>query len=372
VQELPRGALANGATPPPWTSVARSTAESVVEERGKEVLGLEGPNRYFKNKLGGLGQYYFGPLRDLGVLDYTSEGGGTIPGYDKKKGSALADVFATNLPEDDFFRLLDASEIHWSELDALAEFCPCRLRDREAERSLLIDLFFARSDAYHSPESSSRRTTLALILDLVSRSTPVKGRGLEDVFRAATYTRSLHDGTLWEVHSSLVTAQHGWATYEQNELLSLALQALFAGLLGAINRDRSGRLLNAAAAGDVCVALLPSSGGFRERSVADVVSELQSSLPAISAWNNPEHELQRGWKILKLGTDDAALEPLVDQGLRILLSLLARGIDDNPYARFEFEPDYGTALRGDMAHRRGQVSNFRLFSDPSVQPRTAG
>ena len=39
-QELPRGALANGATPLPWTSVARSTAESAVEERGKEVLGL--------------------------------------------------------------------------------------------------------------------------------------------------------------------------------------------------------------------------------------------------------------------------------------------------------------------------------------------
>jgi hypothetical protein len=27
-----------------------------------EYAALEGPNRYFKNKLGGLGQYYFGPL----------------------------------------------------------------------------------------------------------------------------------------------------------------------------------------------------------------------------------------------------------------------------------------------------------------------
>src|SRR4051794_38835816 len=30
-----------------------------------DYAALEGPNRYFKNKLGGLGQYYFGPLRAL-------------------------------------------------------------------------------------------------------------------------------------------------------------------------------------------------------------------------------------------------------------------------------------------------------------------
>lgn len=34
----------------------------------EEHAALEGSNRYFLNKLGGLGQYYFGPLRDLRVL----------------------------------------------------------------------------------------------------------------------------------------------------------------------------------------------------------------------------------------------------------------------------------------------------------------
>ena len=41
-----------------------------------EYAALEGPNRYFKNKLGGLGQYYFGPLRDLRVLDHSPAGAG--------------------------------------------------------------------------------------------------------------------------------------------------------------------------------------------------------------------------------------------------------------------------------------------------------
>jgi hypothetical protein len=72
-------------------SLLRIAADASIIDL-EDYAGLEGPNRYFKNKPGGLGQYYFGPLRDLGVLDYTSEGGGTIPGYDKKKGSALADT----------------------------------------------------------------------------------------------------------------------------------------------------------------------------------------------------------------------------------------------------------------------------------------
>ena len=35
---------------------------------------FEGSKRYFLNKLGGLGQYHFGPLRDLLVLDHGPEG----------------------------------------------------------------------------------------------------------------------------------------------------------------------------------------------------------------------------------------------------------------------------------------------------------
>ena len=31
---------------------------------------------------------------------------------------------------------------------------------------------------------------------------------------------------------------------------------------------------------------------------------------------------------------------LVEEGVQVLLSLLARGLDENPYAEFEFEPDH--------------------------------
>jgi hypothetical protein len=305
-----------------------------------DYADLEGPKRYFMNKLGGLGQYYFGPLRDLQVLDYTSEQDGGLPGYDKVRGSSLSDAFGAGVPEYEFFTLLEKSKIRWADLDALVDFCPCSLRKRHAERKLLLDLFLARSESYRSPESDNRRASIALALDLIGRNSKLEGYNFENVFRASAYTTTLPNGVSWHVHPSLVKVQRGWAIYEQNELLSLSLQALFAAVLGAIESDRSGRLENAAAAGDICIGLLPASTRFRRRRVADVVAELQSSLPAMSAWQNDAHEIQRGWKILELSTEDGALKPLAEEGVYLLLSLLARGLDDNPYAEFDFDPDH--------------------------------
>ena len=153
-----------------------------------EHAALEGANRYFLNKLGGLGQYYFGPLRDLRVLDYASQGEGAMPGYDKVRGADLADAFGAGVPQDDFFRLMERSRIGWADLDGLKDFCPCALRRRKAEQTLLLDLFFARTEAYRSPEAGNRRTSLALVLDLLSRVSPLEGYTPESVFRAAAYT----------------------------------------------------------------------------------------------------------------------------------------------------------------------------------------
>lgn len=305
-----------------------------------EYAGLEGPKRYFKNRLGGLGQYYFGPLRDLQVLDYTSDQDGGLPGYDKTRGSLLADAFGAGVPQDDFFRLLEKKKFRWADLDALADFCPCGLRNSKAEHALLLDLFLARSEFYRSPESDNRRNSLLLALDLVGRSTKLDGYSIESVFRASVYTSALANGAPWDVHPSLRNVQRGWSVYEQNELLSLALQALFAAVLAAIERDRSGRLENAAAAGDICARLLPSSSRSRKRRVTEVVAELQSTLPDLNAWQKDYHEMQRGWKILELGIEDTALASLVQEGIYLLLSLKARGLNDNPYKEFDFEPDH--------------------------------
>ena len=300
-----------------------------------DYAGLEGPSRYFKNRLGGLGQYYIGPLRDLRVLDYTSKQNRSLPGYDKVRGTALAEAFGRGVPEDAFFRELERARMRWSDLDDLKDFCPCHLRYREPERAQLLDLFFARSDPYQSPESTNRRASLALILDLVDRVERSDGYDLERVLCASAYSRALPDGRPWDVHPSLARVQSGWATYERNELLSLSLQALFAAILRAVERDRSGRLQSTAAAGDVCAGLLPSASEFRKRRLSEVVTELRASLPPLGVWQNEFHEIQRAWRILEAGVQDDTLPVLVEEGIQVLLSLLARGIDEDPYAEFE-------------------------------------
>ena len=53
--------------------------------------------------------------------------------------------------------------------------------------------------------------------------------------------------------------------------------------------------------------------------------------------------MQRGWRILDTGLDDAGLTRLVEEAVDILLSLLARGLDESPYAEFDFEPEHFAA-----------------------------
>jgi hypothetical protein len=144
-----------------------------IDEAGDIVLdeyaALDGPNRYFKNKLGGLGQYYFGPLRDLRVLDHSEQGAGYPPGYDRGRGRTLAEAFATAVPADAFFHALEAQSLKWVDLDGLAAFCPCALRDNSAEHHLLLDLFLARAEPFLADGGESRRASLGLMLDLAGR-----------------------------------------------------------------------------------------------------------------------------------------------------------------------------------------------------------
>ena len=135
----------------------------------EEFAAFEGSNRYFKNHLGGLGQYYFGPLRDLRILDYIDNDRRKTPGYDRTRGAALAQVFDDNVDGDRFFEVLEDGFISSKELTDLESFCPCGLRKNDAERDLLLDIFLARSEQWRQEGGNERRASLALLLDLVNR-----------------------------------------------------------------------------------------------------------------------------------------------------------------------------------------------------------
>jgi hypothetical protein len=305
-----------------------------------EYAALDGPNRYFKNKLGALGQYYFGPLRDLRILDRSPDGTGYPPGYDRERGRALAEAFASAVPEDAFFQVMGRTSTSWEDLDELAAFCPCGLLNNPAEHDLLLDLFLARSEAFQGDGGLTRRASLGLMLDLAGRDARDPEYAFEGVLRGAAYSGALTDGSPWQVVETFQRAQRGWGTYQRNEMLSLAAQGLFAAVLRAIERDRAGCILEAGDAADVAVGLLPSLAGKLALPLGDLVAEVRRDLPALTDWLNPGHELQRGWRLQGLRLDDEQLEDVASESIAILLALLARGVDEYPYGDFELDPEY--------------------------------
>lgn len=300
---------------------------------------LEGPNRYFKNKLGGLGQYYFGPLRDLRVLDH-HEGAG-YPGYDDQRGRRLAEAFASAVPEDTFFRVLEQQTSTWEELDEVAAFCPCKLRENPAEHELLLDLFLARTEPFQGDGGKTRRASLGLMLDLASQPARNPEYAFEGLLRGAAYTGALVDGAAWQVTEAHQRVLRGWGTYQRNELLSISVQGLFAAVLRAIERDEARKIRQASDAAGVAVRLLSSLDADLKMPLDALVTRVRGALPALADWQNGDHELQRGWRLQNLTlNDDANLESIAQESIAVLLALLARGVDEYPYGDFELDPEY--------------------------------
>lgn len=305
----------------------------------EDYATLEGPNRYFQNKLGGLGQYYFGPLRDLRVLDHHQGAG--YPGYDDDRGRKLAEAFASAVPEDAFFRVLEQPTATWEDLDELVAFCPCGLPANTAEHELLLDLFLARTEPFHGDGGSTRRASLGLMLDLASQAARDSDYAFEGLLRGGTYTGALVNGSAWHVAKPLERVLRGWGTYQRNELLSLAVQGLFAAVLRAIERDEAQSIRQASDAAEIAVRLLSSRGADLKLPLDALVTRVRGELPELADWQHEGHELQRGWRLQNLPlNDDTKLEEIAQESIAILLALLARGVDEYPYGDFELAPEY--------------------------------
>ena len=305
----------------------------------EDYAAQEGPNRYFKNRLGGLGQYYFGPLRDLRVLDHHPGAG--YPGYDDKRGRQLAESFASAVPEEAFFRVLEQSTTTWEELDELATFCPCGLRASGTEHKQLLDLFLARTPDFRTDGGATRRASLGLMLDLASQTACDTDYDFEALLRGGAYTGALVDGSRWRVDQPLERVLRAWGTYQRNELLSVSVQGLFAAVLRAIERDEAQSIRHTGDAADIAVGLLSARGNELKLSLDELVERTRNRLPPLANWQHEDHELQRGWRLQNLPLkDDTKLEEIAEESIAILLALLARGVDEYPYSDFELDPEY--------------------------------
>jgi hypothetical protein len=291
--------------------------------------------RYFKNKLGGLGQYYLGPLRELGVLEGDAK---SLVKYTRERGGVLAEAFDERGGLKKFFDAVEEDRITISTLKSLNAFCPCGLTSNAGERSALVDLFFNRPGIFSDDDGRTRRQTLALLLDFVAQIenlTGVSDQGISNewLFRASAYTGALPDGKAWAAPSALEQIRRGWMAYQRNEMLSVALQGIFWAALGKLLKDRNGFIENRQAFGDWFVSSFAQAvlGNKQGETFAVAVERVKKRIPGLTDWMDESHEIQLAWKLVdgaQSNADTKTHERVVHLAIDILLALAARSANE--------------------------------------------
>jgi len=287
------------------------------------------PTRYFKNPLGGLGQYYLGPLRDEHTILHGDARKGV--GYWLERGAPLADAYGAGLDGDLFFAALDAGAVTLRDLDDLAIFCPCSLHSaaREPAQTALISLFLRD----RSPHGVARASSFALVLDYLKQRNGAPTDDQVKDFLAGCYTETLPEG-LWATPERLLKARRGWALYARNEMLSLAWSTLFKNALDALDgHPKPFANINALA------AWIVTTPAFQNRPAAafdDLVTADIANAPPLDAVAHPDHEVAM-WRTLL-----AANAPSPGEAARLLVRLYCRWRDEPTDAYRELNLPPGT------------------------------
>ena len=296
------------------------------EIRLSKFSGLEeSKNRYFKNRRGGLGQYYLGVLRDeYQLLAETKDRG---IDFTIERGAPMGELVSKGIDEEHFFRCLTKDRIHLSDLDRLDKCCPCGLlkKSRLGELGLLRDIVLGnRPDT--SANAEMRRASLALILEFFS-----KANGIAQTYQAsmydflcACYSGKLNSGQRWIVSPTLSETARVWRFYFRSEMLSIAMQRLFRAALLTCE-VASARLPSVQFAASLCCSSPPFSLALKRlpaASYSDLMSRYSKILPSIEDDSNENHELM-------LWSNDSVDERTDDENIKaalsLLLTLLARG-----------------------------------------------
>ena len=309
----------------------------------------ESKTRYFKNPTGGLGQYYFGSLWQLGIMtgDSVSEARLVEPA-----GTELAKAMGAGVDGEAFMAVLEADRFTAADLDALHTFCPWGLKQSEAERHLLLSILMKGHAS--SPETALDHTTaarsasLAYIYWLAGKSQASKQTFENEKFRSLIYTQASEQGEPLNIPPGLQRVTGRWQAYQRHELFSVALQGLFFCLL------RSADLLGAAQTFPTTRALCswfwtegpgrPVIDANSDQSFGDWVMDQGETLPDLSSWHSDGHEMIAAASVCKLSamksTNESMLSEIVVGALRVLTALIVREENSIGYGPVEFRPNY--------------------------------
>jgi hypothetical protein len=298
------------------------------------ALRSENDGSYFQNKLGGLGQYYLGPLRDLGILQRT----GDSVEVAEDIGLPLAKAFDQRVERDPFLATIRRGYASDAELDSLAGFCPCQLSTNLVERELLLDLFLARQGE-HPPGDFLRRETLLLLLELARQRPEEATAALDEAFKAACLTGSTDSGEAWKFPASSTAVVNAWASYERNDLLSMAVLGIFWVSLTLL-KENQGFAANSGEVGAWVTARARTAlGVVASIPIAEAIQNALNELPERAAWLDERHELQMANNV-RMAAKDGSTDDCLRASVSVLLALAARHLSKHPYVEAGLPADY--------------------------------
>lgn len=311
--------------------------------RLSEFACREGKARYFKNKLGGLGQYYLGVFRELQMMTGDLQTG--VKNI-REVGGAIAETIDRYVNRDLFFKTIEDDIVSAARLDELHAFCPCALSSSADEHAKLTDLFFGNGQFSHE-DSHARQRSLKIILSLADN---LAGCGVAidiDQFRGCTYSGALPNKSNWQLPEQLEKTRRRWAVYQRNELLSLAVQGIFYVVLHIY--EESGERFHSVE--ELASWFLESLEVGQldpvfplANSVTSLTANTGSWLAPLEDWSNDNHEISLAAKIEALcrsKEDDVPRRTSILAGcLKTLVALQCRHETKEGYRDFVFPPNY--------------------------------
>jgi hypothetical protein len=295
-------------------------------------LDADADERYFKNELGGLGQYYLGPLKDLMILDGDASSGVK---YTAEWGRTLAVAHGRTVDSDAFFETIQSDRVSRDTVSALESFCSCRLRKNKAERDALVALMLSEGQGDFRQESGNRRLTLLLLLDYAQKLEESDFGVVVPGFLNGCYSGMLRNGRRWEIPAALIPVRDSWAVYLKHELLSISAQALFWAGLQGLRNERGNYIQSVEAYASWFAERFARVFPSRDRTTAlgGLIEKTAGGLPPRAQCDHEAHELVHADKLVESHLQDD-IDGSAKAAIAILLALLARGHE---------EPEYGLA-----------------------------
>lgn len=346
-------------------------ALSKIKESGSINLSTyatraELPDRYFKSMLGGLGQYYIGTLAELELMSGSSKEGVKVI---RQTGGRLARAFAQGVPGAAFINAVEKDQIDLNTLDSLSAFCHCQLVGNDVERNELIDVLLGRGayqgiDELHDSNARQRHLTLKLIITL---SEALKERNYKfdaKSFRGIIYSGAYDKESPIKWPNDMRSVVDGWASYQRNELLSVALQGLFFVCLnqyeGAkISAPDTSTLSQWFWTTPLAKKILndfPSAESFNQMADMYVLN-----MPSIFDWQSEKHEVYLAAEILELCRSrergDKRDEIIIKNSIAILSALINRNENMIGYGELTMPPQYFDYYPVNLRNYVGYVRN---------------